>query len=55
MVGIGGGSSNIAGYSSCIIQEQSNSEQTSIVQSLACADPRMLKHLSSMWCARFGA
>ena len=34
-------------------EEQSHSEQTAIVLSLACADPRILKHLSSMWCARF--
>ena len=27
---------------------------SSLVQCLACADPRTLKHLSSMWCARFG-
>ena len=30
---------------------QSHSEQTAIVLSLACADPRILKHLSSMQCA----
>ena len=35
------------------LKEQSHSEQTAIVLSLACADPRILKHLSSMWCARF--
>ena len=35
-------------------KEQSHSEQTAIVLSLACADPKSLKHLSSMWCAQFG-
>ena len=34
-------------------EEQSHSEQTAIVLSLACADPRILKHLSSMWYAHF--
>ena len=34
-------------------EEQSRSEQTAIVLSLACVDPRILKHLSSMWYARF--
>ena len=29
-------------------EEQSRSEQTAIVLSLACADPRILKHLSSI-------
>ena len=35
-------------------EEKSHSEQTAVVLSLACSDPRILKHLSSMWCAHFG-
>ena len=35
-------------------KEQSHSEQTAIILSLSCTNPSILKHLSSMWCARFG-
>ena len=35
-------------------KKQSHSEQTAIILSLSCTNPSILKHLSSMWCARFG-
>ena len=35
-------------------KELSHSEQTAIILSLSCPNSSILKHLSSMWCARFG-